>query len=780
MSQSYFRNLPSFEYVSRNSGRRNLSDYTEVKNLFIRGKIRDDIFKNLKYFTKYDIIGDERPDNVADKVYGNPAFDWVVLISNNILNVYDEWPKTQYAFDKYLLEKYGSYEKLYDIHHYETVEYSANTGVVIIPGGKIVNEGYFKAPEYKVETDTTIQLPTIVPGTFAQATASISDTKVVNLNLINAGIGYTDAFITFSDPATPITGIATAVLSVIPGEREVASITLIEGGRGYTSAPTVTFSDPPPTIAGIATAVIGVGGTITNVSIGNSGDGYTFTPTVVFSEPEDILGGAQFISTSTVTLSTIPEGSYISPDGVYLFTAHGITGVGTVGYIDQYTLSTPWDMSTATFTRSLSLNIGGVTFTYASGVEFRPTGRTMYVSGLTNTGFKIVSYGLSSEWNISTASVSGNASVPAPAGIRFQDDGKAVFIVDENDSYKIKKYRLLTAWNISSLYDVLQTNDLSTIVGDNQIYGFTFTDDGKEIYVTGIQNSSIHLLSLSTPWNIETLRLVSSLDVSGTDAWPVEAFTRFDRKRLYLIGDINRKIYTYNIDLTATGFVTISNEKIDQFVITNAGGGYLNPPTITIQPPIPARRAVGYAVVSNAQITQMILTDGGYNYRTPPTITISDAPEAIRAEGRAITQDGQVIDLEITNPGNGYASPPTIFFSTPENLYEPALDEVFERNGQEWKFDGYNWRRRISYGTLYYDEVVGQIIEVSGNESSIAVTNYDYEIAIEDKKRNIFVLKSEYLDLLFNDIENMMEYKEGSEQYLSRTLKRADNPRFYE
>lgn len=437
-------------------------------------------------------------------------------------------------------------------------------------------------------------------------------------------------------------------------------------------------------------------------------------------------------------------------------------------------------MSTASFTRTLQLNIGGITFSYASGVEFRPTGRTLYVSGLTNSGYKIVSYGLLSEWNISTASVTGSASVPSPAGIRFQDDGKAVFIVDESDSYKIKKYRLLTAWNISSLYDVIQTNDLASLVNDNNIYGYTFNDTGKELYVASVQTSSIHILSLSTAWDIRTLRLVSSLNVNSVDPWPVEVFVRSDRKRLYFIGDNTRKIYTYNIDLIATGFVTISDEKIDQFVITNPGGGYLNPPTITIQPPIPARRAIGYAVLSGIEITEMVLTDGGYNYRTPPTITIESPPEPIKAEGKAVTQDGQVVDLIVTNPGNGYQSPPTIIFSSPENIYEPTLDEVFERNGQEWKFDGYNWRRRISYGTLYYDEVQDQIVEISGNMSSIAVTNYDYEIALEDKKRNIFVLKSDYLDLLFNDIENMMEYKEGSEQYVSRTLKKADNPRFYE
>ena len=106
---SYFRQVPNFEYVSRTAGEQNISDYIEVKNLFKRGKLREDIFGNLSFFTKYKIIGDERPDNVAYKVYNDETLDWVVLLANNILNIQSEWPVTQQAFDKVMFEKYGDY-----------------------------------------------------------------------------------------------------------------------------------------------------------------------------------------------------------------------------------------------------------------------------------------------------------------------------------------------------------------------------------------------------------------------------------------------------------------------------------------------------------------------------------------------------------------------------------------------------------------------------------------------------------------------------------------------
>ena len=133
---SYFRQVPDFEYVSRDSNQRQISEYATVKNLFRRGKLRDDIFGNLSYFTKYQIIGDERPDNVAYKLYNDETLDWVILLSNNIMNIQTEWPLPQTVFDKLMLEKYGSYEQLYSgIHHYETKEIKDSVGNLIISEG---------------------------------------------------------------------------------------------------------------------------------------------------------------------------------------------------------------------------------------------------------------------------------------------------------------------------------------------------------------------------------------------------------------------------------------------------------------------------------------------------------------------------------------------------------------------------------------------------------------------------------------------------------------------
>ena len=135
MAKKYFRYIPDFDYVSRLSKAQNISDYIRVKNLFKRTKISEQIFSDLTFFTKYQIITDERPDNVAFKVYGDSNLDWMILLANNIINVQQEWPLEHQSYYNYLIGKYGSDAALQNIHHYETREIKNSVGKVIVPKG---------------------------------------------------------------------------------------------------------------------------------------------------------------------------------------------------------------------------------------------------------------------------------------------------------------------------------------------------------------------------------------------------------------------------------------------------------------------------------------------------------------------------------------------------------------------------------------------------------------------------------------------------------------------
>ena len=142
MANPYFNNLPDFLYVNRTKDGRMDGDFSVVKNFFKRAKLRTDVFQDLTFFTKFNVIGDDRPDNVADNFYDDPTLDWIVLLSNNIVNVQSEWPLSQADFFTYLSEKYPDENVLYSgIHHYEANEVKTSTDVIIIPSGIRVGVG---------------------------------------------------------------------------------------------------------------------------------------------------------------------------------------------------------------------------------------------------------------------------------------------------------------------------------------------------------------------------------------------------------------------------------------------------------------------------------------------------------------------------------------------------------------------------------------------------------------------------------------------------------------
>ena len=140
-SNSYFKQLPDLNYPSLANDRTSVYDYQTVKNIFKRAVIRDDIFDEVTAFTKYSIVGDERPDQVAYDFYRDSGLDWVVLTTNNIVHVRDEWPMGNQDFLTYLNAKYTAQE-LSNIHHYETKIIRNSSGSLIQPEGVTVPAGH--------------------------------------------------------------------------------------------------------------------------------------------------------------------------------------------------------------------------------------------------------------------------------------------------------------------------------------------------------------------------------------------------------------------------------------------------------------------------------------------------------------------------------------------------------------------------------------------------------------------------------------------------------------
>ena len=137
---SYFRELPNIDYQSPFSSRASSRDYVEVKNLFRRVKLRDDLKGSITYLQNYYIKDGFRPDQVALDLYGQSDLDWIVIHSAGIVNIRDEWPLTSKEIYDYSFNKYGN--DLNQIKYYVTTEVKDSSGKIYLPKGKVVDANF--------------------------------------------------------------------------------------------------------------------------------------------------------------------------------------------------------------------------------------------------------------------------------------------------------------------------------------------------------------------------------------------------------------------------------------------------------------------------------------------------------------------------------------------------------------------------------------------------------------------------------------------------------------
>ena len=138
----YFNELPNLDYLSQLPDANSNETYITVKNLFKRAKLRTDIVNVITAFEYYQIEDNQRPDVIAQKLYGDAELDWVILTTNNITNIREEWPLSNQDLYKHIIEKYETENILSSIHHYETTEVKDEYNRLVVPSGLQVDANY--------------------------------------------------------------------------------------------------------------------------------------------------------------------------------------------------------------------------------------------------------------------------------------------------------------------------------------------------------------------------------------------------------------------------------------------------------------------------------------------------------------------------------------------------------------------------------------------------------------------------------------------------------------
>ncbi len=241
------------------------------------------------------------------------------------------------------------------------------------------------------------------------------------------------------------------------------------------------------------------------------------------------IGGA---TPDNITLSVFSEDSsptafFIKPDGTKLY----MLGATNKAFY-QYTLSTPWDLSSASYD-SVSFSVSARDSS-PQGMWIKDDGAKLYMSGFTNK--RVYQFTLGTPWDLSTASYdSVNFSVStqdsAPSGLFIGDSGTKMYLAgNTNDS--VYQYTLGTPWDLSTASYASKSK--SVAAQETSPSGVFFKSDGTAMYIIGLIQRTIFQYNLSTPWDVSTAvyygdRVVGSLAIVGTEA----LFFKSDMSKFY-------------------------------------------------------------------------------------------------------------------------------------------------------------------------------------------------------------------------------------------------------
>jgi DNA-binding beta-propeller fold protein YncE len=240
---------------------------------------------------------------------------------------------------------------------------------------------------------------------------------------------------------------------------------------------------------------------------------------------------------SVATKETDPTGVVFKTDGTKMY----VIGFASDA-VHEYSLSTAWSISSATFTQSFSVVTEE---TSPSALAFKPDGTKMYVIG--SIGDDVNEYSLSSAWNISTATYVQNFSVATqegiPNGLAFSTDGANMYVIGQNNS-TVYQYALSSAWNIST---ASLTSSYSALTQDSVTIGLTFKPDGTKMFIAGSGNDRVYEYTLATAWAVSTASYVRFLNVAHYDTAISDLTFNNDGTKLYIIGTGNDAVWSFDL-----------------------------------------------------------------------------------------------------------------------------------------------------------------------------------------------------------------------------------------
>jgi len=256
----------------------------------------------------------------------------------------------------------------------------------------------------------------------------------------------------------------------------------------------------------------------------------------VWTDPDLANASYDSVSFSVGGQETTPLGLFFKPDGTKMY----VSGQAADN-VNEYNLSTAWDISSASFVQAFSVSAQD---TSPSAVFFKPDGTKMYVVG--RNGDDVNEYDLSTPWDISTASFIQLFSVASqetnPTGLFFKPDGTKMYNIGTVGD-GVNEYDLSTPWDISTA-SFIQLFSVTT--QEINPYGLFFSPYGTKMYIIGSTGDDVNEYDLSTPWDISTASFIQLFSVASQDDFPTGIFFKSDGSKMYIMGINSDSIYQYS------------------------------------------------------------------------------------------------------------------------------------------------------------------------------------------------------------------------------------------
>ena len=271
-------------------------------------------------------------------------------------------------------------------------------------------------------------------------------------------------------------------------------------------------------------------------------DGSLSSPTA--SEPY-VIAGATYVQNFSVSAQDgDPTGIAFNVDGTKMFV------VGESGNdVNEYTLSTGFDISTASYVRNFSVSAQD---TQPYGLAFNTDGTKMFVVG--QNGQDVNEYTLSTGFNVSTASFVDSFSVSGqeviPTGLAFNTDGTKMFVTGRN-SDNVNEYSLSAGFDVST---ASYSQNFSIGGEEGNPYGLAFNTDGTKMFISGSSGQDVTEYLLSTGFDVSTASYSgASFSVAAQEVAPRNLTFSADGTKIFVTGAVGDSVFQYS---TGAGSVT--------------------------------------------------------------------------------------------------------------------------------------------------------------------------------------------------------------------------------